>query len=161
MGAGKTTVGRALARRLGWTFEDLDDRIELLQGRSIAEIFRDSGEAEFRRAEAEALRQLLDDVGSPSRIVALGGGAYAKPENAAMLEGEGVPVVFLDGSADELFRRCQQEGRDRPLRGNSVQFSKLYEQRRPAYLKAAWRVDTNGKDQETVAAEVACSLGLG
>jgi shikimate kinase len=161
MGAGKTTVGRALARRLDWTFEDLDDRIELRQGRMISDIFRDSGEAEFRRAESEALRELLDDSGSAPRIVALGGGAFVQPENADVLENAGAPIVFLDASPEELFRRCQQEARERPLRGDLMQFCQLYDRRRPSYLKANWRIDTDGKDQEKIAAEVACSLGLG
>jgi shikimate kinase len=160
MGAGKTTVGRVLARRLGWEFEDLDDRIEQMQGRSIAEIFRNSGEAEFRRAETAALQQVLSDLSSSAKIVALGGGAFAQPENARLFEKSMVPVVFLDGPAEELFRRCGQEARERPLRGDLKQFSSLYERRRPAYLKAAWHVDTSGKDQEMIAAEVACSLGL-
>lgn len=160
MGAGKTTVGRALARRLGWTFEDLDDHIELVQGRSIAEIFRESGEAEFRRAETAALRQLISEQRSAPRIVALGGGAFVQAENVALLERASVPVVFLDGPAEELFRRCEMEGRARPLRGSRAQFRELYSQRRPYYLKAAWHIDTIGKDQETIAAEVACSLGL-
>lgn len=159
MGAGKTTVGRALARRLGWTFEDLDDRIELLEGRSIAEIFKSSGEAEFRRIESEALRLLLIEPGS-HRIVALGGGAFAQARNADLLREAGVPVVFLDGSADELLRRCESEPRTRPLKGDAKEFCQLYERRRPFYLKAAWRIDTSGKDQETVAAEVVCRLRL-
>jgi shikimate kinase len=161
MGAGKTSVGRILSQRLGWAFEDLDDRIQARQGRSIEEIFRDSGEAEFRRAETAALRELLGELDSSPRIVALGGGAFVQPENAVLLEEAGVPVVFLDGSAEELFRRCEQEGQERPLRRNSGQFLELYDQRRPFYMKAAWRVDTNGKDLDTVAAEVVCSLGLG
>jgi len=161
MGAGKTTVGRALARRLAWEFEDLDDRIERMQGCSIAEIFRNSGEAEFRRGETAALQQVLNDLSSSARVVALGGGAFAQVEIARLIEDSGVPVVFLDGPADELFRRCGQENRERPLCGNLKQFSSLYEQRRPAYLKAARHVDTSGKDQETIAAEVACILGLG
>jgi shikimate kinase len=161
MGAGKTTVGRALARRLGWEFEDLDDRIQLREGRSIAEIFRDSGEAEFRRAESAALRQVLRELDSSPRIIALGGGAFAQPENATLLENAGVPVVFLDGPAEELFRRCEREACERPLRGNVKQFCELYEQRRPSYLKAGWHIDTAGKDQDTIAVEVACSLGLG
>ncbi|HTS09821.1 MAG TPA: shikimate kinase, partial [Candidatus Eisenbacteria bacterium] len=57
MGAGKTSVGRTLGQRLNWAFEDLDDRIQQREGRTIAEIFRDSGELEFRRAEHNALRQ--------------------------------------------------------------------------------------------------------
>jgi len=160
MGAGKTTVGRALAQRLGWTFEDLDDRIELLQRRSIAEIFRESGEAEFRRAETAALRQVISEQGSSPRVVALGGGAFVQAENVALLDGAGVPIVFLDGPAQELFRRCETEPRERPLRGDQTQFCELYNQRRPYYLKALWHIETAGKDQATIAAEVACSLGL-
>jgi len=161
MGAGKTTVGRALARRLGWEFQDLDDRIERMQGRTVAQIFQESGEAEFRRAETAALQQVLSDLRSSAKVVALGGGAFAQVENARAIKDSGVPVVFLDGPADELFRRCGQETRERPLRGDLKRFSRLYEQRRTAYLKAAWHVDTSGKDQEMIASEVACSLGLG
>jgi shikimate kinase len=160
MGAGKTTVGQALARRLGWTFEDLDDRIERQQGRPISEIFRVSGEAEFRRLEAEAVRDLIKNLGSSPLIMALGGGAFAQPESAALLKNAGAPVVFLDGSPEELFRRCERESRERPLRRDLKQFCDLYEYRRPAYLKAAWHINTDGKDQETIAREVACSLGL-
>src|SRR5205807_857859 len=62
MGAGKTSVGRALSRKLGWRFEDLDDRIHAREGRTIPEIFQQSGEAEFRRSELAALRDLLADM---------------------------------------------------------------------------------------------------
>ena len=160
MGAGKTSVGRRLSARLGWAFEDLDERIQNREGRPIAEIFRDSGEAEFRQAEHEALRELLDELGSASRVVALGGGAFAQARNAALLEAHGALVIFLDGQADELFRRCEAENSERPMRQDTKQFRELYEQRRPFYLKATWRVDTTGKDLDTIAAEVACSLGL-
>ena len=160
MGAGKTSVGQRLSRQLGWDFEDLDDRIQKRERRSIAEIFRDSGEAEFRRAEQAALREVLTELGTSPRVVALGGGAFAQTGNAALLEESGAPVVFLDGPADELFRRCEQEHRERPLRQDAKRFRELYEQRRPFYLKAGWRVDTSGKDLDTITAEVACSLGL-
>ncbi len=153
-------MGRRLSNLLGWGFEDLDDRIQSRERRLIAEIFRESGEAEFRRAERAALRELIAELGSSPRIVALGGGAFAQTENATLLEESGVAVVFLDGPADELFRRCEQEHVERPLRHDARQFRELYEQRRPFYLKAGWRVDTNGKDLDTIAAEVACSLGL-
>jgi len=59
MGAGKTSVGRALGGRLGWRFQDLDERVQAREGRSVADIFRESGETEFRRAEHAALRELL------------------------------------------------------------------------------------------------------
>ena len=160
MGAGKTSVGERLSQRLGWGFEDLDDRIETREHRLIAEIFRESGEGEFRRAEHAALRELLADLGSSPRVVALGGGAFAQTMNVTLLEESGVPVVFLDGTAEELFSRCEQEHRERPLRHDARQFRQLYERRRPFYQKAGWTVDTSGKDLDTIAAEVACSLGL-
>jgi shikimate kinase len=160
MGAGKTCVGRSLGRRLGWDFEDLDDRIQARAGRSITEIFRDLGEAEFRRMETAALGELLSELTAGPRVLALGGGAFAQPENAALLESAGARGFFLDGTAEELFRRCQQDQRERPLLQDAKQFYELYEQRRPFYLTASCRVDTTGKDVDGVAAEVACRIGL-
>src|SRR5260370_38013393 len=84
MGAGKSSVGRALGERLGWTFVDLDERIERREGRAVAELFRSSGEQKFRRAERAALDVLVKELRSASAmIVALGGGAFVQKENAA------------------------------------------------------------------------------
>ena len=160
MGAGKTSVGRALSLRLGLPFEDLDDRIQGREGKTIAQIFRESGEAEFRRAETAALRELLAELGSSPRVVALGGGAFVQAVNATMIEEAEAHSVFLDAPVKELLRRCEQEQKERPLRQDPKQFRELYEKRRPSYLKAAVRIDTNGKDVDAVAAEVACSLAL-
>jgi shikimate kinase len=160
MGAGKTSVGRALSRRLGLPFEDLDDRIQNRERRTIAQIFREAGETEFRKAETAALRELLAEPGSLSRVVALGGGAFVQPVNAALIEEAEAHSVFLDAPVKELLRRCQQEQKERPLRQSTRQFRELYAKRRRAYMKAAVRIETNGKDVSTVAAEVACSLGL-
>jgi shikimate kinase len=160
MGAGKTSVGRALSYRLGLPFEDLDDRIQDREGKTIAQIFRESGEAEFRKAETAALRELLADLGSSSRVVALGGGTFAQPTNAALIGEAEAHSVFLDAPVKELFRRCEQEQKERPLRHDSKQFRALYAKRRRSYMKAALRIETNGKDVGAVAAEVACSLGL-
>jgi len=160
MGAGKTTVGRALSRRLGLAFEDLDDRIQHREGKTIEQIFQESGEAEFRKAETAALRELLEELGSAFRVVALGGGAFVQPVNAALIEGAEAHSVFLDAPVEELLRRCEEEAKERPLRRDPKQFRELYEKRRRSYMRAAVRVETQGKDVDTVAAEVACSLGL-
>jgi shikimate kinase len=160
MGAGKTSVGRSLGRRLGWSFEDLDDRIQARAGRSIPEIFRDLGETEFRRLETASLRELLSELDAGPRVAALGGGAFAQRENVALLERAGAHVIFLDGPVEELFRRCEQEQRERPLLQDAKQFRELYEQRRPFYQMASCRIDTTGTDVDAVAVEVACRLGL-
>jgi len=160
MGAGKTSVGRALSRRLGLSFEDLDDRIQNREGKTIEQIFRESGEAEFRRVETAALRELLGEVRQSQSVVALGGGAFVQAGNAALIEEAAIHSVFLDAPVEELLRRCEQEQKERPLRQNPEQFRELYQERRKSYLRAALRIETSGKDVDTVAAEVACSLGL-
>jgi len=160
MGAGKTSVGRALAKLLGWRFEDLDDRLQAREGRTIERIFAESGEPEFRRIESETLQELLAEEGDSPRVVALGGGAFVQRENAAMLEQAGAPAVFLDAAPDELYRRCCQEETERPLRRDAVEFRRLYEVRRPHYLKATLRIETSGKEVGAVAAEVVSKLSL-
>jgi len=160
MGAGKSSVGQILGRRLGWTFEDLDERIQQREGRSIEQIFAESGELFFRRIEHEALREVIAELGNIPRVVALGGGAFAQPENIGLLKKAAVPTVFLDGSVDELFQRCQEQERPRPLRRDLELFRTLYEARRVHYLTASLRVDTSGKDVEAVATEVVDALGL-
>jgi shikimate kinase len=163
MGAGKSSVGRALAEQLGWTFEDLDDRIEQREGRKVAEIFRTSGEEGFRRAEHAALKAVLRELHSGvQRIVALGGGAFVRKENAALVGA--VPTVFLDAGVEELWRRCREQaerqGSERPLLGSLERFSELYKARQPHYLNAAFRHDTGGKSIPEIATEVRQALGL-
>src|SRR5215469_7242972 len=86
MGAGKTSVGQELGRRMGWPFADLDDRVQAREKRTIAEIFQSSGEAEFRRAEHDALEELLKEAETGPRIIAVGGGTFAQPENTSLLD---------------------------------------------------------------------------
>jgi len=163
MGSGKSTVGHALSRQLEWRFEDLDERIQAREGRSIAEIFRDSGEVGFRQAEHRALRELVEERPPSSPVVvALGGGAFVQAENAALLKAAGALTVFLDAPVDELWRRCQNEDEpdERPLRRDERQFRQLYEARRSRYMNALLRLDTAGKDVESIAAEIIASLRL-
>jgi len=165
MGAGKTSVGRALGQRLNWLFEDLDERIERRQRRSVAEIFRDSGEPAFRRAEHNALREVLDELGGGSlRIVALGGGAFVQEENADLLLASGLPTVFLDAPVDELWQRCLNQAEkhqtERPLLSNRDRFRELCETRRQSYARASLTIQTGNREVEAVAAEIAKKLGL-
>ena len=160
MGAGKSSVGQILGKRLGWMFEDLDERIQKNEGPSIEQIFAESGELFFRHAEHAALCQVIAELGAAPRVVALGGGAFAQAENIALLEKAALPTVFLDGPVDELFLRCQEQGRARPLRSDLELFRKLYEARRRHYMTASIRVDTSGKSVEKVVDDVAEALGL-
>jgi shikimate kinase len=165
MGAGKTSVGRALAQHLNWAFEDLDDRIERREGRHVPEIFRDSGESEFRRAEHAALSDVLAELKAGAvRVVALGGGAFVQENNAALLKAAAFPIVFLDATADELWQRCCQQaaeaGTERPLLRDINQFRELYETRRRNYLQASHTIQTGGRALEGIAAEIAGTLGL-
>jgi shikimate kinase len=165
MGAGKTSVGRVLGQRLNWIFEDLDDRIAAREGRSVAEIFRDSGESEFRRAEHAALQHLLGELrGGGARIMALGGGAFVQKENAALLTSSSLPTVFLDAPVEELWRRCctqaSESGTQRPLLRSVEEFRKLYDARRRNYLKASLQIQTRNRTVETIVAEIAETLGL-
>jgi shikimate kinase len=165
MGAGKSSVGRALGQQLNWMFEDLDDRIERREGRSVAEIFRDSGEAEFRRAEHAALRQVLDEFrGGAVKIVALGGGAFVQVTNAKLLRESTVPTVFLDAPVEELWRRCSEQAREagaeRPLLRTRQQFCELHEIRRKSYARASVRIETGGRSVDAIATEIAKKLGL-
>ena len=165
MGAGKSSVGRALSERLGWTFEDLDQRIERRERRRVHEIFRDSGESEFRRAEHAALKELLSELcAGAARIVAFGGGAFVQKQNARLVKAANIPTVFLDASVEELWRRCRQqadeEGAERPLLTSLANFRTLYDARRPLYSRAFLRQPTGGKTVDEIAAEVVAALGL-
>jgi len=165
MGAGKTSVGRALAEHLNWVFEDLDDRIQQREGRTVAEIFRDSGEPVFRRAEHAALEQVLEELrGGVARIVALGGGTFVQAENAATLLASGVPTVFLDAPVEQLWQRCSQQtsesGLERPLLKSLEEFRDLHANRRRSYMKAAVKIGTGSRTVSEIAAEIAEKLGL-
>jgi shikimate kinase len=165
MGAGKSSVGRALAEQLGWEFEDLDQRIEHSEERMVAEIFRDSGEREFRRVESAALEQAIEELRAGSaKIIALGGGAFVQKDNAARLKASGIPTVFLSAPVEELWERCRKQaeesGNARPLLGSKERFQELHESRRRNYLKASLLVETGGRSVHTIATEIAEICGL-
>jgi shikimate kinase len=165
MGAGKSSVGRILAERLGWAFEDLDDCIERREKRQIAEIFRNQGEAGFRRAEHQALKELLEGLQTGSeKVIALGGGAFVEQSNISLIEAAKLATIFLDADVEELWERCQQQSEThrtvRPLLGSIDDFRELYHKRRPHYLRAGLRQETSGRAVEQIAAELIQALNL-
>src|SRR5215510_2862563 len=106
MGAGKTTVGRRVAKKLGWKFIDLDEEIERREGRPIAEIFRHDGEPHFRDIERLCL---LDLSTSRKAVIALGGGTFISPENREVAEKTGL-TVWLKVSFDRVADRVKIDG---------------------------------------------------
>ncbi len=160
MGAGKTSVGQALATALGWRFVDLDARIVARMGRSVAEIFEHDGEAGFRRVETNELRLLLTELDTENTVVSLGGGAWMQPANVALLREASLPVLHLDAPVDELWQRCQPQQGTRPLLQNENDFRRLYEARRAAYQAGTLRVETQERSVEEVAQHIGLLLGL-
>lgn len=138
MGAGKTTVGRALAKRLDWRFEDIDACVEQAEGRDVAAIFRQSGEAYFRAAERQALVDLLPTRGV---VVATGGGTPIDPANRALMARDGA-VAWLDAPFTVVAARAPADGR-RPLAANRAEMERLYNERRGAYAQAHARFDVS------------------
>jgi shikimate kinase len=141
MGSGKTTVGAALARRLGTRFIDLDALIELAAGCSIAEIFDHQGEPAFRELEHLELRNLLAKPRNKAYVVALGGGAFAQPRNLELIEQAGAAVAWLDAPPEVLLERCRQHPPARPLARDPDAFLRLWRERIPFYERARLRVD--------------------
>lgn len=145
MGAGKTTVARTLGRRLGWRAEDVDERIEARERRSVAAIFAQDGEPHFRQVEREVLLELL-----PLRdtVIATGGGTFADTENRAAMLADGA-VAWLDVPFSHLVDRIPADGR-RPLAADRFQMEQLYERRQQTYRLAHLRVDATRPVDEIV-----------
>ncbi|HLK49997.1 MAG TPA: shikimate kinase [Bryobacteraceae bacterium] len=135
MGSGKSTIGRLLAHRLGWSFFDTDDEIEAAEKTSISEIFEKRGEPEFRRIETEIVRRhaLWIERGRPA-VVALGGGAFMQPETRRILQDHGL-TVWLDCPFDIVSRRTAAAAH-RPLARDPEKVAALYGSRRESYALA-------------------------
>jgi shikimate kinase len=149
MGSGKSTIAQLLADKLGWNYVDLDAEIEGTRNESIAKIFAERGEPEFRRIETEVLKGVVRRVerGMPS-VVALGGGTFVQPANFTLLEDHGISI-WLDCPLEVLEARIEDTG-SRPLARDKEAFRRLYEQRRAAYGQAQFRVDVNCEVEQAV-----------
>jgi shikimate kinase len=155
MGAGKSSVGRVLARRLGRCFVETDDMITAREGCSIPEIFATKGEAYFRRLEEEALGLLALKQGD---VIATGGGLPCRDGRMEALRALGT-VVWLTGDFDTLYERALRGG-DRPmLRGRSRdEVEALYRAREPFYRRADLAVDTTDAGPDQVATRILLAL---
>jgi shikimate kinase len=145
MGSGKSTVGRALARHIGWRFADLDEDIENRERQTINEIFEKKGEEEFRRLEAECLEKRIQDVarGVPW-VIAVGGGCFTRLENLDLIQNHGISI-WLDASLDVIRQRIAHSTH-RPLARDPKQVEELYWARRTCYQRADFRIDIASND---------------
>jgi shikimate kinase len=155
MGAGKTTVGAAVAEALGLPFADTDTIIEERAGKPIPEIFVDEGEAAFRALEREVVAETLATFGG---VLALGGGAILDDSTRKLLAGH--TVVYLSVELTDALKRVGL-GAGRPLLAINPRATLKYllEQRRPLYLEVATHtVVTDGREPEQIAPEVTALL---
>lgn len=152
MGSGKTTVGRALAERLGVDFVDTDTVVEAGAGMPVAEIFTRGGERDFRARELDAARRVVDE--GTAGVVALGGGAPAQDEIRTLLARSGATVVHLSVSLDEARRRIGDDSARPMLQSRDV--ADLFAERSPVYEEVAhFGVDVDDRSPENVADAIA------
>jgi shikimate kinase len=158
MGAGKSSVGRLLARHVGRCFVETDDMITAREGRSIPEIFAERGEAHFRALEDETVRLLALKAGD---VIATGGGLFCREGRPEALKALGT-VVWLTGDFDVLYERARRAG-ERPMlagRGRD-EVEALYRAREPYYRQADLTVDTTNINADQVATKVLLALRSG
>ena len=152
MGAGKSTVGRILAERIGWTFLDLDAHLEARTGATIPQLFERHGEARFRRLESSALASAL---GHSHTVLALGGGAPEALTNRLLIEQTPATfTVFLDAPFPTLFDRCVLQDIARPVLADPAAAELRFARRHPLYSRLArLTIDTAAlSPEDTVAA---------
>ncbi len=153
-GAGKTTVGRLLARELEVPFVELDRRVEELAGLGMAELFELEAEDSFRRFEAEALERYLGE--GLRSVVATGGSIVLREDTFGRLQAT-CHTVWLRASAEEHFERVLAQGDRRPMRDRPRardELTALLKEREPLYARCAQTVDTSGRVAEDVAQEI-------
>jgi shikimate kinase len=156
MGAGKSSVGRRLAAKLGVPFRDADSEIEAAAGCTVSEIFERFGEAEFRDGERRVIARLLTE---PPHILATGGGAFVDPRTRAEIKAHAVSI-WLRASVDLLVARVQRR-ETRPLLRNGDPkeiIERLLAQREPVYAEADLQLDSEEGPHAAVVDRVVAAL---
>jgi shikimate kinase len=147
MGAGKTTVGKVLAKQMNWTFVDTDAAIEQEQGVTVARLFETRGELQFRRIETDTLKRVLS---SGHQVIATGGGAVLAQENCEAMLQDGF-VVALTADFATIIRRVGGDQARPLLQGDlNERVSSLLEKRKTAYDFADMKIDTSKRTIEQV-----------
>jgi shikimate kinase len=157
MGAGKSSVGRRLAGRLGIPLVDADTEIEKAAGMSIPDIFARHGEADFRSGEARVIARLLE---SGPQVLATGGGAFMNEDTRAVIKAKGVSV-WLNAEFDVLMRRINKRKNERPLLQTAdpaATLEQLLAVRNPIYAQADVTVQSREVPHETIVAEIIASI---
>lgn len=157
MGAGKSSVGRRLATRLGVPFRDADSEIEAAAGCTVAEIFERFGEQEFRDGERRVIARLL---GQPPHVLATGGGAFIDPRTRAEIKAHAVSI-WLRASIELLASRVQRR-ETRPLlkQGDPKEIlTRLLAQREPIYAEADIQLDSEEGPHAAVVERIIAALG--
>lgn len=154
MGAGKSTLARALAKRLDWKVEDIDERIEMRERRDIPTIFRQAGEPYFRALERQALIELLEQRGM---VIATGGGTVIDPLNRELMLRDGA-MIWLDAPFSTILQRVPVDGR-RPLAADRLEMEQLYNQRLMSYQQAHLRLDAARHSIEELVDQIVDWLG--
>ncbi len=156
MGAGKSSIGRRLAARLGIPFVDADSEIERAAGMTIPEIFASHGEPYFRSGEARVIARLLE--GGP-QVLATGGGAFINPDTRAAIRDRGLSV-WLKADFDVLARRLKRRS-DRPLLNNAQPnetLERLIAERYPVYAEADVTVQSRDVSHDVIIAEIVAAV---
>jgi shikimate kinase len=150
MGAGKSSIGRRLAARLGVPFVDADAEIELAAGMTIAEIFAKHGEPEFRKGEARVIARLLD---SGQQVLATGGGAIMDQHTRELIRAKGISI-WLKADLDVLLKRTKRRN-DRPL---VSQMKELMPLREPIYARADIVVQSRDEPHDIIVDEIIAAM---
>lgn len=156
MGAGKSSIGRRLAKKLDLPFVDADTEIELAAGMTITEIFEQHGEPYFRAGEARVLTRLLEQG---AQVLATGGGAFMNPGTRALIRAKGI-TVWLKAEPDVLMRRIRRRS-DRPLLQTAdpeATLNKLIAERYPIYAEADVTLQSRDVPHEVIVDEIIAAV---